>query len=184
VSEKSNKKLIFVGHLSKTHGVQSVVSILGNIQTIIPDYEFVIIGSGPYQDTIKTLINEKGISSNVSLLGKLSNYEVLNILSSGGVGLAPYTLDDNWVYYCDPVKVKEYLACGCPVLISDLPEIAMEIEGANAGFVYRNPDELLIDLQAIATDYPKYIQMRENAIKLGRKFDWNDLFDKAFENIL
>lgn len=177
----ANKKLYYVGHLDEAHGVQSLLSIMNDLVALVPDIELVVIGSGSYEGQLRRFSRK---CRNVTFLGRIENREVLEILSSGGIGLALYCLRDSWVKYCDPVKVKEYLACGCPVVISDIVEIAEEIVKNKAGFRYATDDELKTAILTLVKDYDTFLEFRQNAIKLGQKYDWNKIYDKALSKTL
>lgn len=177
ITKDANKMLYFVGHLSKAHGVQEVIQIINEVSKLISDIKLIIIGSGPYEEELKQLVIKNKLFSNVVFLGRLENEDVLKILATGGIGLSPYNLEESWVKYCDPVKVKEYLACGCPVIISNIPEIADEIERNKAGFSYSTIEGLKKAIITLACDPDKYFEYRKNAIKMGQKYDWNKIYD-------
>jgi glycosyltransferase involved in cell wall biosynthesis len=55
-----------------------------------------------------------------------------------GIGLAPYNLTSKWTYYASPMKVGDYIACGIPVLMSDVPEVAREVNEKGLGVVFHD----------------------------------------------
>jgi glycosyltransferase involved in cell wall biosynthesis len=179
-NSESQKRLIFVGHLTQTKGVETFLKEFPNITRNFPDVMLFIVGTGPYQKQLKELVNSLNLRHCVKFLGFMNHDDVLKFLPSCDVGLAPYTYQDDYVKYCDPVKVKEYLACGCAVIISDIPEIASEISREHAGLVYKNMDELtqsllkLLKCEALLNEY------RKNALKLSKKYDWTSIFDRSF----
>lgn len=183
LAKDANKTMFFVGHLSKAHGLQYVISILPEIIKLIPDIKLYIIGSGPLENEFKNICETKKLSRNMFFFGLRDNKEVLKILSSGGIGLAPYALTESWTKYCDPVKVKEYLACGCPIIISDVPEISKEIEVNKVGLVYHDMEELKKSILIFTINPNIFMQYRMNAINLSKVYDWQNIFDDAFRKI-
>lgn len=61
---------------------------------------------------------------------RLDNYSILlEMIAKSCVAIAPYVKKlDTWTYYGDPGKVKTYLSCGAPVILTKLPWNASEIE--------------------------------------------------------
>ena len=95
----------------------------------------VFIGGGGLRKCSKIAHIELGIADRVSFTGFVSSdEEVYRILSGCGLALATYPPDDaTYKRYCDPGKVKIYLACGLPVLITNVPAVACEIAARGAG---------------------------------------------------
>ncbi|OGG46463.1 MAG: hypothetical protein A3F84_11675 [Candidatus Handelsmanbacteria bacterium RIFCSPLOWO2_12_FULL_64_10] len=174
-------RLIYVGRLTETHGLQTVLGAVLEEAAEFPELRVLVAGSGPYEENLRRQVAERSLTDRFSLLGAVPNREVLLLLSEGGIGLAPYTLDEDYVRYCDPVKVKEYLACGCPVLVSDVPEVAEEVARCDAGLVYRDARELRAQLRRLLSDRALYDRLRRNAIGMGRRYDWDRIFDGAFQ---
>jgi glycosyltransferase involved in cell wall biosynthesis len=144
------------------------------------DLSLEIIGSGEYEKELRKIANNLRISEKISFLGSKSHEEVMAHLKNfSGFGIAPYSIKSDWVVYCDPVKVKEYLSCLIPVIISDVPEIAKMIEEKKAGFVYENKDSLLDILKKISvlTDF-EYEEMLKNIMKIRNDFDLKLIYEK------
>jgi glycosyltransferase involved in cell wall biosynthesis len=92
-----------------------------------------------------------------------------------GFGLAPYTLDNKWTYYCSPMKVVEYLACGVPVLMSSVPEISSYIKENGLGIVYSK-----LDLDGISHDL-EFFETANFNIKAKKSYaiyNQNNLYSK------
>jgi len=133
LDKKLNKRFfIFVGSVTAEHGLYNLLSILSPLID-----KLVLIGSGDEWDRVVGFCNEKNI--NLETHYRKDHDFTLNYLQKfNGIGLAPYNMDSKWTYYCSPLKVNEYIACGVPVLMSDVPEIAGFIEEGNFGVTYHN----------------------------------------------
>jgi len=60
------------------------------------------------------------------IYGSINNHITIEkILMSCGIAIAPYSSIDknNFSFYADPGKVKFYLGCGLPIVITDVPPI-------------------------------------------------------------
>lgn len=60
--------------------------------------------------------------ANVHWLGMRPYEEIPAYGSAFDVGIMPW-LDNEWIHFCNPVKLKEYLALGLPVVTTDFPEL-------------------------------------------------------------
>ena len=176
----SRKNLVFVGHLIPSKGIDSAIRAVSDLVQNDQEIILFIIGTGSYEYQLKELVARERLGDNVKFLGYLSNEDVLHFLSTCGVGLAFYTREDEFNIYCDPVKVKEYLACGCPVIITDVPEIGSQVEQMQMGKVIHDPAELAGAIKALVEDDLIYCRYRENAHAFARDFDWDDIYNRAF----
>jgi glycosyltransferase involved in cell wall biosynthesis len=111
--------------------------------------------------------------------------EVERILSRCAIGLAPYEpAPGSFTPFADPGKPKDYLACGLPVLITDVPRVARQIAEAGAGrLIEYTPESLRDAVVGILTDEQVYRRMRECAIELGARFDWTAIFADALDAV-
>jgi len=146
--ELNKRHYIFVGSVTKEHGLYDL------IKTISPLMEkIVLIGCGDDWGRVVGLCEDLGIET--ELYHKKSHEFCMDFLKKfDGFGLAPYNLESKWTYYCSPLKVVEYVACGLPVLMSALPEISEEIKMGRLGVVYNKLDFDTIsgDISALNVD--------------------------------
>ena len=60
----------------------------------------------------------------------------LSYLPTCGVALAPYVNEEKGTFkYAEPLKVKDYLGCGLPIIITRVPDIANEIDKKGIPFL-------------------------------------------------
>ncbi len=175
---KYNKKLVFIGHITKEHGLMDILKCILKNNLVLE-----VIGDGPELENYKKYVIKNKIESRVNFLGRKTHEEVIDYLSDfNGFGLAPYSnLTNDWTYYCDPVKIKEYLSCLVPVITSSVVEVSSYIKDNNIGFVYSNAPELRNILLTInkMTDF-EYQEMIRKLKKLQIKFD----LEKIYSNLL
>jgi glycosyltransferase involved in cell wall biosynthesis len=176
----SIKRLIFVGHLTQTKGVADFLKQFPDIIQKFKDVKLFIVGTGPYETQLKELTQSLNLQNYVEFLGYMQHDDLLKLLPTFDIGLAPYTFYDDYVKFCDPVKVKEYLACGCAVIISNVPEISLEISSEHAGLVYADFEELKNCILLLLKNDAALDNCRRNALKLSKKYDWANIFDRSF----
>ena len=62
---------------------------------------------------------------NVHLVGRVRGEDVARYMTACDVGLLPY-VQNEWTRHIHPLKLYEYLACGLPVVSTDLPSVHEE----------------------------------------------------------
>jgi glycosyltransferase involved in cell wall biosynthesis len=65
--------------------------------------------------------------TNVHLIGRVPGEAVADYVAACDVGLLPYRQNE-WTRHIHPLKLYEYLACGLPVVSTDLPSVRCEAE--------------------------------------------------------
>lgn len=175
-------KLLYAGHLTKSKGVHLIVEALAK-HPDLEKFEMHIFGDGPYRKELLALIDYCHLQSTVFMKGSIGNLHLLHKLREYQVGIALYTSDDDFNYYCDPIKVKEYLAARHAILISDVPWIADYIEKNGFGIKINNDAKSIAKALTEITQ-ADYLQRTFDAYDgKNLKLDWNDLYSELFNSI-
>jgi len=81
----------------------------------LPEMSFVLIGLSTVD--ISDIIS----LPNVHYLGFRPYHEIPKFGCSFDVGIMPW-LQNEWIEYCNPIKLKEYLALGIPIVTTPIPQ--------------------------------------------------------------
>ncbi len=176
--------IAYFGSLRGEHGPGLILEAMPRILGDYPDASVVFAGSGPLMEPLQNRARELGIESRVRFTGFVAtDDEAYGILSACGLSLATYPADDHtYKAYCDPGKVKIYLACGLPVLMTDVPAVARELAEKGAGaLVEHTPDSLADTVLRIFRDPEEHRRMRERALETARQYDWTAIWERTFE---
>ncbi len=187
ISDVAKNRLVYMGSLRKGQGIQLAVEALVSIRKLLPHCELVIVGTGPLEEELKTQVKKLGLDPHVTFMGEVPNHEeVERILTTCGIALAPYEpSSDNFTQYTEPGKVKVYLACGLPVVITSVPPIARGIEERGAGIVIEySVRELTAAIQKLVVDDALYSRMRSAAVTFASEYTWDRIFKSAFDEML
>ena len=176
------KRIVFIGHLVKGKGVEVVIRALPKVLAKVPNARLVVIGDGPERENLERLAGCLQVRSSVDFSGFLKEGKAAEILASCDIGVATYVHEPSCIsYYADPVKPKEYMASGLPVVITPVPEVAHDIEVAGAGVVVPLEEaqiaSAITDLLLIQS---KLRAFQENARSMSRRFSWENIFSEAF----
>ncbi len=180
-------RLLFVGHLKESQGLQLAIESMPHILKSIPNAKLIIVGTGPYEPRLKEQVQTGNLSDVVTFLGQIADdTEVEKILVEGGVGIAPYVPDLQGITrYADPMKPKVYLACGLPVVMTDVPWFAKVVRESKAGIVTEYDKDQFVDaVVAIIGSDNDYNVYRNNALKLAQRFTPELVFGVAFRELV
>jgi len=180
--KKIPDSLVFMGHITKKQGIQKVLKAIPKIIKKIPGFKFVIIGGGDYLNILVDLANKLKVSKYVEFKGYIKNHqEIEKFLPQYSLAIAPYEKYDekrhlSFTYFADPAKLKLYLACGLPVLVSDVPYNAKDIESLECGMIIKGKiSEEIINLMS---DRNKLQIYQTNVLKYASKFSWQKIFSQ------
>ena len=181
-SEIDKNQLVFMGHILKKQGVQYVLDAIPYILQKIPEFKFLVIGDGDYLPELKTKAKQLNLDQHVQFTGYIEDHSIIEkMVAESSLAVALYEqgdLENNWTYYADAGKLKVYLGAGVPVLLSDVPPNAKDIEDNKCGKIVSlepvNIANAVIELMGNQT-------YRDNALEYIRQYDWNEIFSGALK---
>jgi glycosyltransferase involved in cell wall biosynthesis len=177
---------IFVGHLLEKQGVQLVLRAWPLVRDHVPTARLVIVGDGPYRETLESLAAELDLDEAIEFTGYVERHEeVEDLIGQSAVGLAVYDPGiASFTEFADPGKIKNYLAAGVPVVTTRVVHSARELEASGAAFVVDYEAAAVADAVAgILGDAERQHRMRRAAAALGSEADWTTIFDCAFAGL-
>ncbi|OGX27299.1 MAG: hypothetical protein A2705_02255 [Omnitrophica WOR_2 bacterium RIFCSPHIGHO2_01_FULL_52_10] len=131
--------LLFVGRLSEEKGIEYLIKAMPEILGRFPAAKLLIVGSGPLENQLRVLVENTGIAANVVFVGPVAHLSLADYYATADVLIGPSVREGFGLVFV------EAMACGCPVIASDLPGIADIIVEGKTGFCVRS-----LDSQAIA----------------------------------
>ena len=181
IPKKSTKQfknqLIFAGRLSKEKGIE----ILLETASQLPDnYHLLIAGSGPLEEKVRKLSNEK---TNVHYLGYQSKQNMLSLIRGSDLLIQP-SLEEGI-----SSTLLEAMACGTCILGSDIEGISEVIENNKTGLLVEpnNSDELLNKILYLLPKNEKRLSMANEGLERVKKYDWKivgKLYVNFYESLL
>lgn len=177
--------VVILSTLFESKGIQLAIGAMRRVIAVIPDASLHIIGSGPYESELRRLVSELGLDRVVTFHGLLPYEQLYRVMSECGVGLAPYVeAQGSYSYFADPGKPKEYLACGLPVIITDVPRIARRIANEPMGLCIRyDEDELVSAIVRLSADAAFYDTCVTNARAFSATLSWNEIYARAIADL-
>jgi glycosyltransferase involved in cell wall biosynthesis len=142
------------------------VALLSEVARQAPELSFVFIGP------VTADVGRLAAHGNVRFLGPVPHDDIVKYTGSFDAGILPYVLTD---YTSDimPVKLKEYLAAGLPVVATHLPEVCRFADQHPGTISFADtPATFTAALRlAVAEDTPASVERR---IEVARHYDWSE----------
>lgn len=134
-------------------------------------------GEGVLTDGYKALVKKRGLEDVVEFLGHIKNEELIKRYNQCDVFVLPSTSS---VQEGFGMVAAEAMACGKPVVVTDIVGVAEDVKEYKAGIVVRpkNSGDLADALVSLHDDASARAQMGENGYSLVlRKYTWKRYAD-------
>ncbi len=155
----SRPTLLSVGHLIERKGHHRVIEAM----RLLPGHDLLIAGEGPERDRLAGLVAKLGLQSQVRLLGARPHAELPSLYSAADA-LVLASSREGWANV-----LLESMACGTPVVASDIwgnPEV---VQTRDAGLIAREntPEGLAAGVADLLGDPPDRADTRSYAERFG-----------------
>lgn len=177
--------IVYSGYLTYENGAMILPEIAKEIEKIDKNIKIVIIGSGEQFQEMKEKITESKLK-NVFLKGHIANQdEIDRLLAKSHIAIAPYKdIPYSKKKYGDVIKIRNYFACGLPVIITEVPPVAKEIADEKLGFVAPyNAKEFARSCIELLSNKQLYSQMRNNVLNKAKNHHWDNIFGITLEKM-
>ncbi len=133
-----------------------------------------IVGEGPKKNMLRRQVNSLRLSNYIRFLGRIDRNEIADKYRSSDVFALTST------YEGMSNAMLEALACGLPVVASDLPSNREIVKDGNNGFLFppENSEILAERLNLLIKDDILRDKMSKMAVETSVKFDWVEIARK------
>ncbi len=121
---ESHRQLLFVGRLKDGKGPHYLLEAFGHLAAEYPDLSLKLVGDGPLRSDLETQAAQLGVTDRVEFLGEVPNDELPRLYNESLAFVLP-SLSEGL-----PRTVLEAMACGTPVVTSDLEQLRPIVEDA------------------------------------------------------
>jgi glycosyltransferase involved in cell wall biosynthesis len=123
---------VFIGALASWQGIDTVLKAVGTADWPL-DVDLVVAGDGKERDRIEEAAR---VNPHVRWLGTIAYDEAPALLSGSLAALVPMADVPRSSYGLSPVKLFEAMACGVPVVASDLPGLGDTVRAHDCGIIF------------------------------------------------
>jgi glycosyltransferase involved in cell wall biosynthesis len=150
----------------------------------MPDVILLLVGwvEGDARQRMTAEIDGHGLQDCVKYVGSIPHEEVVNYISVARLGLIANLPTPKW-HKNIPIKQFEYMACGVPVLGSDLPPIASYVKAAGCGRVFdpASAEALAAAVVDMLKDEDEWKRMSEAGRRAVQdNWNWDEMEKRLF----
>lgn len=121
--------VVIARNLEPVYGIDLGLRVLALVAKRFPSLRASIAGSGPERDRLGALVGELGLAGRVHFTGRLDVQEMIRLYQSADVVLNPSRADNT------PNSILEALACGVPVVSTDVGGIPFLVEHRHSAWL-------------------------------------------------
>jgi len=166
-------RLLFVGRLVYQKGLDILVQALGGL-TSFP-WELKLVGDGPHRPVLESMANDLGITDRIEFVGWLDREAVYNQYREANLFVFPSRHEGM------PNAVLEAMACGLPVIATDIAGNAELVHPETTGLLVPPEDHLTLRnaLNALFLEPERRLAMGSAARKLvEERYTWDQVASK------
>jgi glycogen(starch) synthase len=115
-------QILFVGRLKAAKGVRELLDAFALLAEDLPNVTLRFVGEGPLRDELEETATEYGLTDRVTFAGRVPNEELPKTYAESAVFALPSEVEGF------PRTVLEAMACGTPVVTSELPQLQSVVE--------------------------------------------------------
>lgn len=190
---KDEKILLQLGRIVPRKGIDNVIRAAGRLRAKVSNLRLVIVGGDtdmpdpaitPEFARLQKIAEEENITSQVTFTGR-RNRDVLRYYYAA----ADVFITTPW-YEPFGITPLEAMACGTPVIGTNVGGIKFSVEDGKTGFLVppNDPDTLAHRIEKLVTDARLQACMRMNAMKrVNRYFTWSRvaaMVTRSYESVL
>lgn len=152
--------ILYAGRFDWNKNVCSLLSAFAEVHKLHPNYNLYLVGAGPEEGRIKSLVEKRGVQSNVKILPWLPRTKVIDLISKCSIFVLP-----SFFEAANPVVVLEAMASAKPIIArTNMGTVDIVVHGEN-GYLYHNEKELREHLELLLSDY----KLRKKTGRIARK---------------
>ena len=136
-------RLLFVGRLKEGKGPQYLLEAFGELAPDYPAYSLQLVGDGPLREELERQASALGVADRVTFRGEVPNDELPALYADSRAFVLPSRSEGL------PRTVLEAMACGRPVVTSDLPQLRPLVEDIGYTFETGSAEGLADTLETV-----------------------------------
>jgi glycosyltransferase involved in cell wall biosynthesis len=170
---KGDPQLLFVGMLYPYKNITRLIDALPQILNIYPNAHLQIVGSGSDYRKLGYQINKMKLADNVELVGPAFGEELKLRYSSCDIYMSASQLEG---FVLPPM---EAMACGKPIILSDIPAHREILEQSGAGFHFPISGDNFFIADKIKLAYDEKSSLGVAARKFAEAHDWSNVCNRV-----
>lgn len=171
---RSEDALLFVGRLVEKKGLRHLIEAMPAVLAVRPRASLEVIGFGHEQAALERRVADLGLRKRVRFLGALPQEQLPGHYRKASLFVAPFVEAGNGDQEGLGLVVAEAMACGCPVVVGDVPGVR-DLVADDTGVIVPAADHaaLAATVVGLLGDAVRREQLAVNGrAHVLRYFDW------------
>jgi len=172
---EDNIIVIMTRHLLPIYGISYFIKALPQVIYRNPKVRVILIGSGPLESEIKRLIKRNQLEKYTKMVGRIDRERMVQYLNAADIYVSSSLSDGT------SVSLLEAMACGLPIIISDLETNREWIKDCYNGFLVSTKNVEMLSNKIIYLAESKELRrtMGQRNLKIAKeRADWDKNFNK------
>ncbi|MCE5213548.1 MAG: glycosyltransferase family 4 protein [Methanobacterium sp.] len=178
-------QILSVGYLIERKGHEYLIRAMKEVLKKQDNVRLKIVGSGPFKTKLKNLIKELDLEEAVEIIENVSDEELLNLYTSSDLFVLPSIIDSQGNTEGLGLVLLEAMACGLPVIGSNVGGITDIIVDGETGLLVqeKNVLEIYSSINKMIEDDDQRQQIRKNGqLRVKEQFSWEKIA-RNYQNI-
>ncbi len=164
--------VVSVGRLTASKRVDVVIRAFAEAQDRVADLRLEVIGDGPEQSSLLTLVADLGIADSVVFRGRISDDDLVEAYRRARLVVSA-SISEGW-----GMTLTEGAACGTPAVATDIAGHRDAVDDGRSGLLAAD-DSALSGLMVEAVG-SRWDQLSAGALTFATRFDWDRTATEAF----
>jgi len=174
VNKSEHPLVVVAGRLSPYKQIVRVINIVKNVRLTVPDARLEIIGDGPDERNIRSVIASLPDNSWVSLRGRVSENELVDTYQRAWV-TSSASLSEGW-----GMTLTEAARCGTASVASKIPGHLDAVSDGVSGYLFDNDIEFERHLVSVLSSRDKATALGNSAYQWSSRFTWEKAATESF----
>ena len=167
----SQQTILYLGLLLERKGIDTLIDAIPLVKKRVKNIKLMIAGKGPAEEKLIKKVKSNDIENHVTFLGYVEEKQKFLYMNSTDVFILP----SYWESF--PAVILEAMACGAPVIASNVAGIPYAVSDGVNGFLFEpgNINQLSEKILKILLNKKLLKKMREDTKIQVKKFDWPNI---------
>lgn len=175
--------IILTRNLEEIYDNTTAIRAFHQVRKLFPDAKLTIAGSGTEFLMLQALVGELGIDDAVTFTGQIDNEAIAALYHSADVMVNPSLVDNM------PISLLEALACGVPVVSTDVGGISYLVTHNKTALLVPPKDPMAMSraILTLLNDHAKARQIAEAGLVMVQQYSWPNVRDRllsVYEQVL
>ncbi len=166
--------LVVTRNLESIYDIQTAIHAVSILSKTVSGLRLSIAGDGPQRIELQELVNQLGLEGAVTFTGKLSPEDIADLYQNTDIMLNPTTVDNM------PNSILESLACGIPVVTTDVGGIPFIVKDGKTALMVKVGDAegMATQVDRLLKDSTLFNELVENGKNEVMSYTWSAVKQK------